>query len=76
MSIIASTTGQVENRIIDDTKNYSDNDIELLFSANAEKYLMGLGFKRDDLFRSMKEFSQGWQMRVEIAKLLLAPGIS
>ena len=40
-------------------------------AANAEKYLMGLGFKRDDLFRSMKEFSQGWQMRVEIAKLLL-----
>ena len=39
--------------------------------GNAEKYLMGLGFKRNDLFRSMNEFSQGWQMRVEIAKLLL-----
>ena len=40
-------------------------------SGNAEKYLMGLGFKRDDLFRPMTQFSQGWQMRVEIAKLLL-----
>ncbi len=40
-------------------------------SGNAERYLMGLGFKRADLFRSMVEFSQGWQMRVEIAKLLL-----
>lgn len=39
--------------------------------GEAEKYLMGLGFKRDDLFRPMNEFSQGWQMRVEIAKLLL-----
>lgn len=40
-------------------------------AGNAEKYLMGLGFKRPDLFRPMTEFSQGWQMRVEIAKLLL-----
>lgn len=40
-------------------------------SGNAEKYLMGLGFKRGELFRPMVEFSQGWQMRVEIAKLLL-----
>ena len=39
--------------------------------GNAERYLMGLGFKRDELFRPMTEFSQGWQMRVEIAKLLL-----
>ncbi len=39
--------------------------------GNAERYLMGLGFKRDELFRPMVEFSQGWQMRVEIAKLLL-----
>ncbi len=39
--------------------------------GNAEKYLIGLGFRRNDLFRPMTEFSQGWQMRVEIAKLLL-----
>ncbi len=39
--------------------------------GDAERYLMGLGFKRSDLFRPMGEFSQGWQMRVEIAKLLL-----
>ncbi|MAE07532.1 MAG: glycosyl transferase family 2 [Bacteroidetes bacterium] len=40
-------------------------------TGNAEKYLMGLGFKREELFRPMVEFSLGWQMRVEIAKLLL-----
>ncbi|MFK5855192.1 MAG: ABC-F family ATP-binding cassette domain-containing protein [Bacteroidota bacterium] len=51
---------------------YSPNKL----SGNAEKYLMGLGFKRADLFRPMNEFSQGWQMRVEIAKLLLLkPGL-
>lgn len=44
--------------------------------GDAERYLMGLGYKRDDLFRPMTEFSQGWQMRVEIAKLLLIkPGL-
>ncbi len=40
-------------------------------SGNAERYLMGLGFRREELFRPMIEFSLGWQMRVEIAKLLL-----
>lgn len=40
-------------------------------SGKAEKYLMGLGFKREELYRPMVEFSFGWQMRVEIAKLLL-----
>ena len=40
-------------------------------TGEAEKYLIGLGFKRSDLTRKMTEFSQGWQMRVEIAKLLL-----
>jgi ATP-binding cassette, subfamily F, member 3 len=38
---------------------------------DVEKVLTGLGFKREDFNRPLKEFSQGWQMRVEIAKLLL-----
>jgi ATP-binding cassette subfamily F protein 3 len=36
-----------------------------------EKTLKGLGFKEADLKRSMNEFSGGWQMRVELAKILL-----
>ncbi|MDR1740076.1 MAG: ABC-F family ATP-binding cassette domain-containing protein [Bacteroidales bacterium] len=39
--------------------------------ANAEKILLGLGFKHSDFKRPVKEFSSGWQMRVELAKILL-----
>lgn len=37
----------------------------------AEQVLLGLGFKRDDFQRNISEFSGGWQMRVELAKLIL-----
>ncbi|MBW6499009.1 MAG: ATP-binding cassette domain-containing protein [Bacteroidales bacterium] len=39
--------------------------------ARAEKVLLGLGFERLDLERPLTEFSGGWQMRVELAKILL-----
>ena len=38
---------------------------------NTEKVLMGLGFERKDFTRPMNEFSSGWQMRIELAKILL-----
>ncbi len=41
------------------------------FQAEVEKTLMGLGFKRNDFERPTKEFSGGWRMRIELAKLLL-----
>lgn len=37
----------------------------------AEQILLGLGFKREELSRLISEFSGGWQMRVELAKLIL-----
>ena len=40
--------------------------------ADAEKILKGLGFKQKDFDRLIKEFSGGWQMRVELAKMLLS----
>ncbi len=39
--------------------------------GSAEKVLLGLGFKRSDFTRNITEFSSGWQMRVELAKILL-----
>ncbi|MCL6099875.1 MAG: ABC-F family ATP-binding cassette domain-containing protein [Bacteroidetes bacterium] len=44
------------------------------YSADSkiEKILMGLGFKERDFFRRTEEFSGGWQMRIQLAKILLA----
>lgn len=41
------------------------------FEAEMEKTLLGLGFLRDDFDRMTAEFSGGWRMRIELAKLLL-----
>lgn len=41
------------------------------YEAEIEKTLMGLGFLRSDFDRPTSEFSGGWRMRIEIAKLLL-----
>lgn len=39
--------------------------------AESEKVLLGLGFSHSDFDRKITEFSSGWQMRVELAKILL-----
>ncbi len=39
--------------------------------AKAQQVLRGLGFKKTDMHRPVKEFSGGWKMRVELAKILL-----
>jgi ATP-binding cassette, subfamily F, member 3 len=44
---------------------------ETNFDAEVEKTLMGLGFLRSDFTRSTSEFSGGWRMRIELAKILL-----
>ncbi|MCE1198989.1 MAG: ATP-binding cassette domain-containing protein [Marinilabiliales bacterium] len=41
------------------------------FHADIEQTLMGLGFERNDLQRPTAEFSGGWRMRIELAKILL-----
>lgn len=46
------------------------------FEAEVEKTLMGLGFRREDFNRPTTEFSGGWRMRIELAKILLqAPDV-
>ncbi|MDY8137315.1 ABC-F family ATP-binding cassette domain-containing protein [Aquimarina sp. 2201CG5-10] len=44
---------------------------EVNYDAEVEKALMGLGFKREDFIRPTSEFSGGWRMRIELAKILL-----
>ncbi len=41
------------------------------FEEDVEKTLLGLGFERSDFQRQTSEFSGGWRMRIELAKLLL-----
>ncbi|MBN1950034.1 MAG: ABC-F family ATP-binding cassette domain-containing protein [Bacteroidales bacterium] len=49
--------------------------LQMINSASAEataiKTLLGLGFRESDLKRPTKEFSGGWRMRIELAKILL-----
>jgi len=44
---------------------------ETNFDGEVEKILLGLGFVREDFTRSTGEFSGGWRMRIELAKILL-----
>jgi ATP-binding cassette subfamily F protein 3 len=44
---------------------------EINYDAEVEKALIGLGFKRADFTRPTSEFSGGWRMRIELAKILL-----
>jgi len=50
-------------------KYYSIEEVN--FDAEVEKTLIGLGFVRSDFTRSTSEFSGGWRMRIELAKILL-----
>ena len=44
---------------------------EINYDGEIEKTLLGLGFSRNDFQRKTSEFSGGWRMRIELAKLLL-----
>ncbi|MGY6521562.1 MAG: ABC-F family ATP-binding cassette domain-containing protein [Mongoliitalea sp.] len=44
---------------------------EVNYEEEVEKVLLGLGFERTDFHRSTSEFSGGWRMRIELAKILL-----
>ena len=44
---------------------------EVNYDADIEKILLGLGFVREDFHRPTSEFSGGWRMRIELAKILL-----
>ncbi len=50
-------------------KFYSTEEVN--YDADIEKILLGLGFVREDFHRPTSEFSGGWRMRIELAKILL-----
>ena len=50
-------------------KYYALEDVN--YDAEVEKALKGLGFKQEDFTRLTNEFSGGWRMRIELAKILL-----
>jgi len=62
MSIIEKATDLGE-------KFYALEDVN--YDAEVEKALLGLGFQRQDFQRQTSEFSGGWRMRIELAKILL-----
>ena len=81
---IASLTTEIAERTDYESESYADllhrlNDAQDRYhilggdtrEADIEKTLLGLGFKRTDFDRATSEFSGGWRMRIELAKLLL-----
>jgi len=61
-------------KLIEDVSELSEKFYaieEVNYEAEVEKVLLGLGFERADLTRSTSEFSGGWRMRIELAKILL-----
>lgn len=81
---IEKTTKQLEQRTDYESDSYANLINELTekserfglmggdtLEATAEVTLQGLGFKRSDFTRPTSEFSGGWRMRIELAKILL-----
>ena len=61
-------------KLIEDVSELSEKYYsieEINFDAEVEKTLLGLGFLRSDFNRPTREFSGGWRMRIELAKILL-----
>ena len=81
---IAKMNQELAERTDYESESYQDlidrlthkNDLRAMYQsenyeAEIEKTLIGLGFERTDFDRPTREFSGGWRMRIEIAKLLL-----
>ncbi len=62
MALVEKFTQEHERYMMMGAENYE---------AEIERTLVGLGFQRTDLERSTSEFSGGWRMRIELAKILL-----
>ncbi len=82
---IAAVNAEIAGRTDYDSSEYQDlldhlshlTEVQAMYQsenadAEMERTLMGLGFERSDFDRPTSEFSGGWRMRIEIAKLLLS----
>ena len=71
---LSSTPGPTKQRELMDLLSQLDEELEAAGGADrdheAKAILSGLGFKENDFSRSMSEFSGGWIMRAELARLL------
>src|SRR5690606_14888364 len=59
------------DHLSDYNEQLSVQDVDSM-DASTEKILLGLGFEREDFDRQTDEFSGGWRMRIELAKILLS----
>lgn len=55
----------------DEVMSIHDGEDEARFIAEMDRTIIGLGFERKDFDRQCSEFSGGWRMRIELAKILL-----
>lgn len=74
LAVVTDYTGKAYNDLLDELHELHHH-YEVMDVATVEKQvetvLKGLGFNRNDLDRPVEEFSGGWQMRIELAKILL-----
>lgn len=76
MSIIAHKSDGLENASLQDGASAYSLEVgisgeEARFIAEMDRTIIGLGFERKDFDRPCSEFSGGWRMRIELAKILL-----
>ena len=76
MSVIARKSERLENASLQDGASAYSSETgisgdEARFIAEMDRTIIGLGFERKDFDRPCSEFSGGWRMRIELAKILL-----
>ncbi|RMD50613.1 MAG: ABC transporter ATP-binding protein [Ignavibacteria bacterium] len=72
--LLTGSTGEVHEKYLNELGEiHHKKELENYYSIDAEikKVLLGLGFKEEDFSRKISEFSGGWIMRIELAKILL-----
>ena len=62
---------QDDRRLRDEVMTIFNGEDEARFVAEMDRTIIGLGFERKDFDRPCSEFSGGWRMRIELAKILL-----